>query len=283
MHEVAGFGLFLVTRHDLVLEVLRDPRDVLQRLRPDVDAAAVRGPRADDRRRRRGLPAGADDADRRPAGAHPLPAAGDQGVHAQGRSPRWSRRSGRSPCDCSIACVADAARSSSSRTSPCRCRSRSSPRCSTCPTTASPTSSAGRTTRSPASAPTLGIDGRLAAERGVNEFQHYFAEQLEQRRPTPQRRPPDRPAQRPRRRRRRTSTDTRPLDVPEMLSIIQQLLVAGNETTTKMLTEMMRLLGRAPRRVAARCSDDPGRDRARRRGDAAAVDADAGDVPHRHP
>ena len=28
-----------------------------------------------------------------------------------------------------------------------------------------------------------------------------------------------------------------------MLSIIQQLLVAGNETTTKMLTEMMRLLG----------------------------------------
>jgi cytochrome P450 len=31
-----------------------------------------------------------------------------------------------------------------------------------------------------------------------------------------------------------------------MLSILQQLLVAGNETTTKMLTEMMRLLAETP-------------------------------------
>ncbi len=41
-------------------------------------------------------------------------------------------------------------------------------------------------------------------------------------------------------------TDKRPLDVPEMLSIIQQLLVAGNETTTKLLTETMRLLAENP-------------------------------------
>jgi cytochrome P450 len=34
--------------------------------------------------------------------------------------------------------------------------------------------------------------------------------------------------------------------MPEMLSIIQQLLVAGNETTTKMLTEMIRLLAENP-------------------------------------
>ena len=46
--------------------------------------------------------------------------------------------------------------------------------------------------------------------------------------------------------------------MPEMLSILQQLLVAGNETTTKMLTEMVRLLAEHPdewRRV----QDDPAR------------------------
>ncbi|CAN5698761.1 cytochrome P450 [soil metagenome] len=92
----------------------------------------------------------------------------------------------------------------------------------------------------------LGVEGRLEAERGVNEFQHYFAEQLEQRRREPQddvltdllkaRVGGDDPE----------ITDTRALDVPEMLSILQQLLVAGNETTTKMLTEMMRLLAEHP-------------------------------------
>ncbi|MCU0259772.1 MAG: cytochrome P450 [Ilumatobacteraceae bacterium] len=92
----------------------------------------------------------------------------------------------------------------------------------------------------------LDIDGRVAAERGVNEFQHYFAEQLERRRTEPQddlltnllnaRIDDDDP----------DVTDRRPLDMPEMLSIVQQLLVAGNETTTKMLTEMMRLLGEHP-------------------------------------
>jgi cytochrome P450 len=34
--------------------------------------------------------------------------------------------------------------------------------------------------------------------------------------------------------------------MPEMLSIVQQLLVAGNETTTKLLTETMRLLANKP-------------------------------------
>lgn len=92
----------------------------------------------------------------------------------------------------------------------------------------------------------LSIEGRVAAERGVNEFQAYFAEQLEQRRTAPQddlltkllnaRIDADDPE----------VTDLRPLDMPEMLSIVQQLLVAGNETTTKMLTEMMRLLGENP-------------------------------------
>ena len=87
---------------------------------------------------------------------------------------------------------------------------------------------------------------RLDAERGVNEFQRYFAEQIDLRRADPRddllthllaaRVDDDDP----------DVTDTRPLDMPEMLSIVQQLLVAGNETTTKMLTEMMRLLGEHP-------------------------------------
>ena len=53
-------------------------------------------------------------------------------------------------------------------------------------------------------------------------------------------------------------TDKRPLDMPEMLSIVQQLLVAGNETTTKLLTETMRLLAENPDQWE-RLKADPGR------------------------
>ncbi len=90
------------------------------------------------------------------------------------------------------------------------------------------------------------IDQRVASERGINEYQRYFAEQIELRRTDPRddlltkllnaRVDDDDP----------DVTDNRPLDMPEMLSIVQQLLVAGNETTTKMLTEMMRLLADNP-------------------------------------
>ena len=92
----------------------------------------------------------------------------------------------------------------------------------------------------------IGDDQRLEHEKGVIEFQHYFAAQLEQRRELPQddiltgllnaRIDKD------------EDPDLRdePLTVAEMLSILQQLLVAGNETTTKMLTEMMRLFGEHP-------------------------------------
>ena len=96
----------------------------------------------------------------------------------------------------------------------------------------------------------ISIERRMEAERGVNEFQRYFAEQIELRRSEPRDDlltkllnaridSDDRDGD-------ETITDTRPLDMPEMLSIVQQLLVAGNETTTKMLTEMMRLLGEHP-------------------------------------
>ena len=69
----------------------------------------------------------------------------------------------------------------------------------------------------------------------------------------------------------------------EMLSIVQQLLVAGNETTTKLLTETMRLLGGEPARVGAVARTDPGRAPAVVEETLAPVDADPGHVPHRHP
>ena len=93
----------------------------------------------------------------------------------------------------------------------------------------------------------LSVDERLRAERGVNEFQHYFAAELERRRSAPQddllthllNATLDEGVE--------DGTDgvldRRPLDTAEILSIIQQLLVAGNETTTKALAEMMLLLG----------------------------------------
>jgi cytochrome P450 len=92
----------------------------------------------------------------------------------------------------------------------------------------------------------ISIEQRMDAERGVNEFQRYFAAEFEKRRANPQDdlltsllnariddNDPDVP-------------DKRELDITELLSIVQQLLVAGNETTTKMLTEMMRLLSDNP-------------------------------------
>jgi cytochrome P450 len=86
-------------------------------------------------------------------------------------------------------------------------------------------------------------DRRVEAFRGIVEFQHYFAEQLERRRTEPA---------------GDLMTDLvaaeidddaggkRPLDMAEMLSIVQQLLVAGNETTTKALTEGVMLLATHP-------------------------------------
>ncbi len=92
----------------------------------------------------------------------------------------------------------------------------------------------------------LTIEQRVEAERGVNEMQRYFAAEIDKRRTAPQDdlltnllnarvddTDPD-------------VVDKRPLDLAEMLSIVQQLLVAGNETTTKMLAEMMRLLAENP-------------------------------------
>jgi cytochrome P450 len=104
----------------------------------------------------------------------------------------------------------------------------------------------------------ISLDARIEAEKGVNEYQHYFAAEFEKRKTEPQddlltallqaRIDDDDP----------DVTDKRPLDMPEMLSIVQQLLVAGNETTTKLLTETMRLLANNPDQWA-QLKADPGR------------------------
>ena len=102
-------------------------------------------------------------------------------------------------------------------------------------------------------------DRRVEAYRGIVEFQHYFAEQLERRKAEPSgdlmsdlvqavidTDPlPD-----------GTPGPKRPLEMAEMLSIVQQLLVAGNETTTKSITEGVRLLAEHPH-VLAKLQADP--------------------------
>ena len=104
----------------------------------------------------------------------------------------------------------------------------------------------------------LSDDQRLVHEKGIIEFQHYFVEQFEKRRENPEDdiltnllnaridkdEDPDLPDE--------------PLTMEEMLSIISQLVVAGNETTTKTLTEMMRLLGENPEQWKM-LRDDPER------------------------
>jgi cytochrome P450 len=87
------------------------------------------------------------------------------------------------------------------------------------------------------------LAGQVEAARLIVEFQHYFAAKLEERR---------------KERRSDILSDIvhaevegeRPLDVPEMLSILQQLLVAGNETTASALVEGVWLLIQHPDQLA---------------------------------
>ena len=99
---------------------------------------------------------------------------------------------------------------------------------------------------------------RLAAARGLVEFQHYFAAELDDRR----RRPRDDfltdLVQASVVGDEEGLEDTRPLDTPEMLSILHQLLVAGNETTTTLLAESMRLLIGDPAGYARVAADTDG-------------------------
>jgi cytochrome P450 len=95
----------------------------------------------------------------------------------------------------------------------------------------------------------------LSAQRGVLEMQQFFVEQFERRRVDP------------------TDdlftailnshlggaddgSDLEPLGMAELVRIVQQLLVAGNETTTKFLAETLRHLASTPNAWAA-LRDDP--------------------------
>jgi len=85
----------------------------------------------------------------------------------------------------------------------------------------------------------LPLERQIRCARSLVEFQHYFAAQIEERRARP---------------RDDMLTDLvnarieghAPLSVPEMLSLLQQLLVAGNETTTNLIGSMMALVLRQP-------------------------------------
>ncbi|MCZ6658690.1 MAG: cytochrome P450 [Gammaproteobacteria bacterium] len=73
-------------------------------------------------------------------------------------------------------------------------------------------------------------DEEVAAAKLIVAYQHYFAERIEERRKDPHDDIISDIVH-------AKFEDERPLDIPEMLSIIQQLLVAGNETTTNAIAE----------------------------------------------
>ena len=92
-----------------------------------------------------------------------------------------------------------------------------------------------------------GAEGELLAARDIVDFQHYFAARLDERRVAPRDDILSDLA---------TVTlteegDPRALTTREALSIIQQLLVAGNETTAHTITEGMKLLIDYPDQMAA--------------------------------
>ena len=95
----------------------------------------------------------------------------------------------------------------------------------------------------------LSEEEREACAYKYAEMQHYFAARVAERRDDPQ---------------DDMLTDMvaarldgeRPLDVPELLSICAQFLVAGNETTTKLISACAQLLCQHPDQLAA-VRDDP--------------------------
>lgn len=85
----------------------------------------------------------------------------------------------------------------------------------------------------------LDHDGQVQAAREVLEFQHYFVEKMEQRRVQPEDDILSKVVN--------ASIDgDKPLDNAECLSMLSQILVAGNETTSSALVEGILLLIRNP-------------------------------------
>ncbi|HXR26214.1 MAG TPA: cytochrome P450 [Candidatus Binataceae bacterium] len=81
----------------------------------------------------------------------------------------------------------------------------------------------------------LPLERQVECAKSEVEFQHYFAAKLEDRRRHPQ---TDLLTDLLNARIKRES----PLDMPEMLSILKQLLIGGNETSTNLIGSMMLLL-----------------------------------------
>jgi cytochrome P450 len=98
-------------------------------------------------------------------------------------------------------------------------------------------------------------DRRIEAALGLLEVQQYWAGEMNERREAPR---DDFLSALCQATIEDESGETRELDIPEMISIVQQLMVAGNETTTKLLNELARLLCENPDQWQ-RLRDDPSR------------------------
>ncbi len=136
-------------------------------------------------------------------------------------------------------------------------------------------------------ASTATIGGSISAEQHVElatinlELQQFFVEQFELRRTDPQDdllttllqshlgAAED-------------GSDLRPLDMPELVRILQQLLVAGHETTAKLITEIVRLLAETDG-AWDRIREHPESDPPGRRGGLADLEPEPGHVTRRHP
>jgi cytochrome P450 len=101
----------------------------------------------------------------------------------------------------------------------------------------------------------LSDERKLEAARGVVELQQYWARECKSRREHPQ---DDFVTALCGSTIEDANGTVRELGLPEMISILQQLMVAGNETTTKLLNEMLKLLALHPEEWK-RLRDEPGR------------------------
>jgi cytochrome P450 len=86
---------------------------------------------------------------------------------------------------------------------------------------------------------TIGVERALEAARSIVEMQQYVASLLEERQREPR---DDFLSELVAAEFEDMEGNTRKLEIPEMISIVQQLMVAGNEATTKGITEIMKLL-----------------------------------------
>jgi cytochrome P450 len=96
---------------------------------------------------------------------------------------------------------------------------------------------------------------RLEAARGVLELQTYWTNEVEARRQSPQ---DDFITDLAQAQFDDPESGKRPLNTSEAISILQQLMVAGNETTTKLINELIKLLAQNPEQWQ-RLRDDPTR------------------------